>query len=135
MRLPRPIRLPTLSAVATAAACHGIVGPDATLPPDAERMTPPDSYAAWYRQTEECTGQTGDFDRVRWFSVPHDRWWDPLWEQYAIGTWRAPHDIYVSIDHLDDHQVIKHEIVHDLLQGGRTFDPRFELCSGISHAR
>lgn len=124
-----------LLAVLAATACESIIGPELTLPPDAVRAEPLEVYAAWYVEAELCTGETGDFGLVRWFTVPHDRWWDPVWEQYAIGTWRAPHDVYLAEAHLENEAVVKHEIVHDLLRGGSTYDPRFEACSGISHAR
>jgi hypothetical protein len=130
-----PVRLPSVLAAALAAtACYSIIGPELTLPPDAVRTDPSVEYAAWYAETELCTGVTGSFAAVRWFAVPHERWWDPVHEQYAIGTWRAPHDIYVSQHHRDSESLVKHEIVHDLLEGGLTYDPRFENCSGIAHS-
>lgn len=117
----------------TAVACESIIDPELTLPPEAVPTAPLSDYPTWYAEAEACTEVTGDFTRVRWFSVPGERWWDPTWQQYAIGTWRAPHDIYIAESHLDDEFVVKHEIVHDLLQGGATHDPRFERCSRISH--
>jgi len=128
-------RLPSIVAVVLAAsACYSIFEPELTLPPDAAETDPLADYEQWYAEVEECTGVEGDFDRVRWFEVPHDRWWDPVWEQYAIGTWRSPHDIYVAEPHLGNEEVVKHEMVHDILGGGLTYDPRFKDCSGIAHA-
>jgi len=121
-------------ALLTAAtACTGLLDTEPPLPPDAALTSPLEEYAAWYAQVEECAGVGGDFGAVRWFEVPAERWWDPYWEQYAIGTWRAPHDIYISFAHLSNESVVKHEMVHDLLQGGAAEDPRFEECSGIAH--
>jgi hypothetical protein len=114
-------------------ACYSIIGPEETLPPDAVPTEPLAEYAVWYSQVELCTGVTGSFGDVHWFEVPHSRWWDPVWEQYAIGTWRAPHDIYLANAELSNESLVKHEIVHDLLQGGLTYDPRFKSCSGIGH--
>lgn len=125
---------PLLLGIAlSAAACYSIIEPESTLPPDAARTDPPADYALWYSEAEQCTGVTGSFAGVRWFAVPHDRWWDPVWQQFAIGTWRPPHDIYLARPQLDNEELIKHEIVHDLLQGGAVDDPRFERCSGIGH--
>ena len=127
------MRYLVLAVALAATGCESIIDPELLLPPNPVPTTPSVDYATWYTQAEACTGVTGDFDRVRWFSVPGERWWDPLWEQYAIGTWRSPHDIYIAEAHLDNEDVVKHEIVHDLLQGGHTHDPRFKQCSGIEH--
>lgn len=116
-----------------ATACVSIVDTELTTPPDAMRGDPPAVYATWYAQTETCTGVTGDFGRVRWFTVPGERWWDPVWSQYVIGTFRLPHDIYVAESHIANIDVVKHEAIHDLLQGGAADDPRFGQCSGIVH--
>lgn len=135
MRLVRPpFSVGCLLAAALAAAgCSPIIGPELTLPPDAVITQPPTEYAQWYAEVELCTGKTGSFNAVRWYRVPADRWWDPLYEQYAIGTWRKPHDIYLAEPHLMNEDLVKHEVVHDLLQGGLTYDPLFERCSGIAH--
>jgi hypothetical protein len=128
------LRLAQLLTISVAAsACYSILGPDVTLPPDAVPGDPLEVYAEWYADVEACTGVEGDFDQIRWFRVPHERWWDPVWKQYAIGTWRAPHDIYLAEPRIDDEQVVKHEMVHDVLGGGLTYDDRFLDCSGIAH--
>lgn len=129
----RPLLLSALAT--TAAGCHSTLftGPDITTPLGAVETPPPDVYATWYAETEDCVGTKGHFDQVRWFSVPGPRWWDPIREQYAIGTWRAPHDIYIAESHRLDEDVVKHETVHELLRGGANDDPRFEACSGITH--
>jgi hypothetical protein len=126
-------RLPLILAAA-ATGCYSIVGTEFTVPPDAVRNSdPPALYRTWYEQTEECVGVDGDFRSVRWFTVPGERWWDPVFEQYAIGTWRPQHDIYIAHLHLGNPSVVKHEIVHDLLHGGASDDRRFVECSGIGH--
>ena len=127
------MRVVLLLALAATSACYSIVGPDETLPPDAVRTEPLAEYELWYSQMELCTGETGSYGAVRWFEVPYNRWWDPIGEQYAIGTWRAPHDIYLSVGELANEKLVKHEIVHDLLRGGQIYDPRFKECSGIGH--
>lgn len=130
----RSIRLPwLLTVVLASSACYSIIGPELTLPPDAFQADPLAEYAEWYMEVEECTGVEGDFDAVRWFEVPHERWWDPVWKQYAVGTWRSPHDIYLAEPRRDDEGIVKHEMVHDVLRGGQTHDARFEQCSGIAH--
>jgi len=127
------VRYLSIAVVVGAAACQSIIEPEAPLPPDAVSTSPLASYATWYAQTETCTGVKGAFTRVRWYSVPGERWWDPRWQQYAIGTWRSPHDIYIASTHVRSEFVVKHEIVRDLLQGGTSDDPRFERCSHIGH--
>jgi len=125
---------PTLFlAFLAAAGCGSIIGPEYTRPPDAVRMDPPQSYATWYAEAEACARVDGNFEAVRWFEVPGERWWDPLRQQYAIATWRRPHDIYITTANLDEENVVKHEVIHDLLQGGATYDVRFRDCSRIVH--
>lgn len=114
-------------------ACGAIIGPDYTLPPDATWTQPLAIYESWFSETEACTGVTGNYGAVRWFEVPGERWWDPIREQYAIATWRAPHNIYITTAHIDDENVVKHEIVHELLRGGDKYDVRFQDCSHITH--
>jgi hypothetical protein len=116
-----------------ATGCDSSVGPNLETPPDAAPTEALADYPVWYAEVEACVGVTGNFDLVRWYSVPGERWWDPEFEQYAIGTWRSPHDIYLASTRLEDKNLVKHEIVHDLLQGGLRDDPRFLLCSNISH--
>jgi len=122
-----------LTLLAVTPGCDPIIGPEYTIPPDAVPVQPGESYALWYAQAETCAGVDGSYEAVRWFEVPGDRWWDSLRHQYAIATWRRPHDIYITTAHLDDEDVVKHEVVHDLLQGGATDAPRFAECSHITH--
>jgi hypothetical protein len=130
---PDSMRYLALLIALAATGCGSILDPEDLLPPNASLGDPPGVYETWYAETEACTGVTGDFGQVRWFSVPGARWWDPIWQQYAIGTWRSPHDIYISESHAANIDVVKHEAVHDLLQGGDADDPRFGTCSGIVH--
>lgn len=113
--------------------CDPIIGPEFTRPPDASLAEPLAIYETWFSQTEACTGVTGDYESVRWFEVPGERWWDPLRQQYAVATWRPPHDIYITSAHFDDEYVVKHEVVHELLRGGENYDVRFRDCSHITH--
>lgn len=110
-----------------------MIEPDLLLPPEAVRSEPPAVYSEWYREMEVCVGLAGTFALVRWFAVPGEHWWDPLRQQYATGTWRAPHDIYIAASHALDALVVKHEAIHDLLRGGDADDPAFRRCSGIGH--
>lgn len=129
-----PVRLPLVAVcVVAVVGCDAVTGPDLSVPPDAVRTEPLDVYWAWYAEVEACTGVEGSFADVRWFEVPYVQWWDPVWEQYTRGTWRAPHDIYIAGAHRDDEQLVKHEMVHDVLRGGLTYDPRFLECSGLAH--
>ena len=128
------MRVPSILAfVVVAAGCYSILGPELTAPPDAEPTAPLPEYATWYAQVEQCTGVTGSFSAVRWFAVPHLNWWDPVFEQHTTGTWREPHDIYLAEGEMTNARLVKHEMVHDLLQGGYVYDPRFERCSGLGH--
>ncbi len=93
---------------------------------------PPIGYRAAWQQVEDCSGLQGDFARVRWFLVPQ-----PYFRCSQEGTgncfglWQRPHDIYLSEPAASDsasYFTVRHEILHDLLQGGLDHPPVFSTC-------
>jgi hypothetical protein len=72
-------------------ACLDPVAP--FVPPtDAVPFTPPDSlYAAWWQLDETCSGLSGDWHRITWFSVPDTTIATPRGDFW--GVWLAPHSI------------------------------------------
>jgi len=93
-----------------------------------QRFEPPQEYVAYWHATEDCVGKTGNFDRLRFYvsdSLPC-----PDSEWGCKGYWVEPHDIYLARPVMTYMSVVRHEMTHDLLQGGghppRVF-PRCEI--------
>lgn len=102
-------------------------------------------YREWYEEVEQCTGLSGRFERVTWIEA-EVRDADG---QRRSGVWRPPHTIYLDprIVRADcdttpgggpcfRQQNVKHEIIHDLRQGGHDEpypDPTsvFIRCSSV----
>lgn len=124
--LPRryPIVLPLMAALyAGACAEAGNFEPVGTRPLD-----PPGLYRTWWSEVEACAQISAPFDRVDWYEADHlintER------DSRHPGAWRPPHAIYVSSRHLLSRPVVKHEIVHDLLQRKDHGSPLFLRCAG-----
>ena len=80
-------------------------------------FTAPDVYAQWWRDTEACSGRTGDYTRVQWYVVPHSSWFEFRGGQYN-GYWWETHDIVLAEHWIDQPGVVRHEMLHDLLNTG-----------------
>lgn len=86
-------------------------------PTDARPFTPPAYYQDLWTLTEQCTGRTGDFARVHWYLFDAPYFADG---KERTGIWHEPHQIYLStrvaFDSADNYQIVRHEMVHDLMQ-------------------
>lgn len=114
--MPRPFLFPILLATALAAACG--FDPDGDSP-----MTPPAVYRDWWAKTEACSGLSGDFDRVRWSVVAGNSF--PCGSGRCAGHWEPGHHIYISADWTENEMVVRHEMLHDLINRGTHPDPPF----------
>ena len=98
-------------------------------PVDARPLEPPPAYRVWWAEVELCTGTEGSFDRVFWYEATEiiDRERGTL----HSGAWKPPHSIFIRSGSLSNRRVVKHEMVHDLLQI-RSHDLEvFERCAGL----
>lgn len=95
---------------------------------DAVPFDPPQMYREWYNRAAQCVGTTGDFDRVRWFVVPGDTWFDDWVGREIAGRWVPPHNIYIADGERDWEWIVRHESIHDQLQDGAHPTPPFGLC-------
>ena len=77
---------------------------------------PPMEYREWWSATEDCSGRRGSFDRVSWYLA------DGITGDgvFGRGRWSAPHDIIVLAGHETDGKLVRHEMLHDLLNGDRS---------------
>ena len=103
----------------------GLVSCEPVTFTDIDRITPPDLYRGWWAETTACVGRpTAAFERVTWFTVTR------ISEGKAEfgGYWQPPHEIYLRVDQALIASVVRHEMVHDLLQFGSHNSPYFEIC-------
>jgi hypothetical protein len=91
----------------------------------------PEYYAQWWRDTEACSGLTGDMSRIRWYVVPNSSSFDYRGASYA-GYWWETHDIVLAGRAVDQQGVVRHEMLHDLLATGDHPDEYFKVkCAGV----
>ena len=102
------------------------------LPDGAQALTPPTSYAQWWRDTEQCAGRTGEMSRIHWFSIPDRTSFMYLDGQYDGYWWNDVHWIILAGDKVQDAMIVRHEMLHDLLGRGDHPAAYFqERCAGV----
>lgn len=77
-------------------------------------IEPPAAYRTWWSEVEECSGLGGDFAGVRWFAT-----FAFVDGEGILGQWNEHREITVRSDVWLDREVIRHEVLHDLLRGDR----------------
>ncbi len=81
-------------------------------------------YRVQWDVVEACAQLYGDFDRLRWFTTPHFPEGNGI-----LGQWNGRHEITFLEGAEFNVQVIRHEILHELLDGdGEHLNPRWEWC-------
>ena len=87
----------------------------APLPADAERFAPPAIYRRWWAMTEACSGRTGNFASVRWYSVPGDEVDDG--GKPATAYWQqSANRVVITVPNVDNGAVVRHEMLHALIR-------------------
>lgn len=103
-----------MSALALALVAAGACSDTVAVDRGRVEIDPPTVYRTWWESVEECSAIGGDFDGVRWFAV------------YGfgdgagiLGQWNELREITVRSDVWLDPEVVRHEVLHDLLRGDR----------------
>ena len=80
----------------------------------------PIQYATWWSMTEACSGLQGNLDAVSWYAVPEDTLGGfALDGSEYDGYWvRAGDRIYLASNAVNRGSVVRHEMLHALLQNG-----------------
>ena len=91
---------------------------------DPRPVSPPVEALGWWQQLEACSGLTGDFFAVRWYTVPgsllniNGRLYDGYWIQKQNAV--VYPEVHFGIAAQRAH-IIRHELLHALL--GRAGHP------------
>ena len=77
----------------------------------------PIQYGTWWRMTEACSGREGNLDAITWYWVMSSEF-TIAGESYD-GYWFGADDrILLSFPSVSDGRVVRHEMLHALLQSG-----------------
>lgn len=78
----------------------------------------PIQYATWWNMTEACSGLSGNFDAVSWYTIPVDSLGGFSYEGSEFdGLWFIDGDrIYLAANAVSKGSVVRHEMLHALLQ-------------------
>ncbi len=105
-----------------------------SLPDGAVSFTAPAEYRTWWASTEACSGLTGDFNRIGWYSVPGAGTMETDIGK-KVGLWAHQHGqstITIAGDYMDNELVIRHEMLHDLLGRDGHPDEYFVARCGLT---
>jgi hypothetical protein len=86
-------------------------------------MDPPPEFRVWWAKTEVCSGRTGNFDRIRWSVVEGESF--PCSSGECAGHWSSNHHIFLASKWSSNEMVVRHEMLHDLLNRPGHPDPPF----------
>jgi len=101
------------------------------LPPGTESLRAPSEYRSWWSDTEECSGLRGDLSRIAWFKVPNTDEFEYRGKSFN-GYWWSVHWVVLASPFVDDPGVVRHEMLHDLLNRGDHPAEYFQQkCAGI----
>jgi len=123
----------TVLLLASVASCGAtdLVAPFGPVGPR-ERFIPLPIYRVWHAAIEACAGRQSDFDAIIWWVA------DSLAAPPSAGadyetdaTWTPPHTITLRRDRTGVEWVVKHELIHDLLQNGDDLNPILLRCEPI----
>ncbi len=93
-------------------------------------------YQEWWAKTETCSGRTADMTAVQFFAVDAPAGAIRLGQEVAHGWWvREGNRIYLPANALSDEWLVRHEMLHALLQRGShpsaDFVKRCHLASAV----
>ena len=87
-------------------------------------------YTEWWRKTEACSGRKGDMSQVTFYAVDAPAGAIGLNGTLAHGWWvRQGNRIYLPANALGEEWLVRHEMLHALLQRGSHPTKKFvEAC-------
>lgn len=132
-RLDRPdnhrVRLAAVALLAMACAPTPLAPPD--LPAGAVPLEAPAVFRSWWDKTEACSGLSGKFEDIAWYTVPAAHTIETSLGP-KVGLWTR-HGGAVMITLAGEYSatelVVRHEMLHELLgRGGHPADYFVNRC-------
>jgi hypothetical protein len=94
-----------------------------------------DLYRDWWAKTEACSGRHGDMSRVTFYAVDAPSGAISLGKEVAHGWWvRSGNRIYLPADALGEEWLVRHEMLHALMQTGSHPDEVFVKSCHLASA-
>ena len=112
------VSMMALTGLLALSACSSTEPSAPLLPAGAVAITAPAGYQAWYAKTEQCASLTGNYSSIKWYVVPNVSQFNSEFGA-TVALWRKSNNdniIIVSGDYKDDEMVVRHEMLHSLLQ-------------------
>ncbi len=101
----------------------GLAGCGRFEPEQSAPLDPPAQFRDWWAKTEACSGRTATFERIHWYVVPGDSFDCP--DGRCVGRWEDDHTIYIAASWVASELVVRHEMLHDLIDRSGHPDPPF----------
>ncbi|MDX2193253.1 MAG: hypothetical protein NW201_07855 [Gemmatimonadales bacterium] len=120
--------LPLLAALS--AACLPSPGPDEAEVAALKAATLPAQYREWWEKTEQCSGLTGRFERIEWTFVEGRDF--ACSAGRCVGRWTAPARVEIAEAWRHSEMVVRHEMLHVLLNRRGHPDPPFARGCGLT---
>ena len=127
-----------LAVIVVTGACERITEPDHRFPVPRSSMTQMTydtlQFRSYWEQTAICGGidDIPPLERVTFYSTTADIPGHKSDGREVNGKWVPPHTILLEEDHDGNNVLIRHEMLHDLLQDGGHPNPPFPKCSYLN---
>ena len=96
---------------------------DSEFPDSAALFVPPAQWRVWWEVLEDCSGRRGRFDDVTWFKAPFG---EITFEgRVAYAMWYADGNKIALSRDLETDELVRHEMLHAVLQDGSHSDDYF----------
>lgn len=99
-------------------ACSGTEPSEPLLPAGAVQITAPAQYREWWGKTQACSSLTGAYEQIRWYVVPNVQTFKSEFGE-TVALWRKLNNeniIVISGNYRADEMVVRHEMLHALLE-------------------
>jgi len=108
---------PLWVALLAIAGCSSFAPGEPELPHGAIPISPRLAYREWFTRTEQCSGTSGQFQRIQWFVVPGAETFQTE-AGPKVGMWEKTGGmarIVIAGRYVDHEMVVRHEMLHHLL--------------------
>jgi hypothetical protein len=93
-------------------------------------------YQGWWAKTEACSGHVGDMSKVTFYAVDAPSGGIALGHEIAHGWWvREGNRVYLPANALGEEWLVRHEMLHALLQRGSHPNDQFVAACHLASAQ